>query len=136
MSKEENGILSLTLIKEMFLYMCVTKLVSTLSLTLCPLLMYGNWKTKKPPSTVLQVRTRSTIKKLTSKTQATAWNVTIDLIRRIEIKLHHLNLLESQVDRTWRGIYILMTNISDSTGKDIPVLLRWGHYSKVEILYK
>ena len=29
------------------------------------------------------------------------WNVTMDLIRGIEMKRHHLNQLESQADRIW-----------------------------------
>jgi hypothetical protein len=52
--------------------------------------------------------------KLTKQThqiilRPTAWNVTMDLSRRrVVIKLHHLNPLESQVDR---GIKIFMTQI-------------------------
>ena len=46
---------------------------------------------------------------------------------------YDLNRLESQVDRKWWGIQIFMTNVSESIGKDIPILLCWGPYSKVEI---
>ena len=66
------------------------------------------------------------------KTQATAWNVTQDLIRRIEIKPHHLNGLESQTDGVCR-IYTILLTLFESTRKEGPIMTRWLSYSKIEI---